>query len=208
MSLLQKTSNGCLIVAVSLFVMSILMVGVLSDNTGSASDDAAFDGEVIDGDVEFWVTHYDPAQGGINGRNCGGAMVKVCKDTSSPTHYVGKYGGNNISTGVIAVPQDSKYHSRGKVDIDKIPVPLLHDKRVLQQAKIIIPGYNDSQPTIVGDHFATTITKPNRLDLACSSEQWKKVGEYWSKNKLKLDSASGYNGGTKIMGKVVGEVLR
>lgn len=201
----QKASNGCLIVALSCLTFSLLMLGVLSDQTSET--DAASSGGLVTGDVEFWVTHYDPGLGGINGHNCGGAAVKVCKDPGSPTGYVGRYNGKNVSTGVIAVPQDKTYDSIGKVNIGQIPVPLVHDK-VLEQAKIIIPGYNNSQPTIVGDHFASTITKPNRLDLACTAEQWAKVADYWSKNKLKLDSESGYNGGTKIMGKIVGSVIK
>jgi len=161
----------------------------------------------VQGDVEFWITHYDPAQGGINGRDCGGSAGKICSDKSSPTGYTFTRNGKKLDTGAIAVPQDSANHSKGKVDINNIPVPLIHDK-VERQAKIIIPGYNNSKPTIVGDHFASKVTKANRLDLACSTEKWREVSAYWNKNKLILDSGRGYNGGSKIMGKIEGGVIK
>lgn len=198
---------GCLMGSLLLITALIFFTTGLN-NTGVDTADASED-EIADvtGDVEFWFTTYDPAKGGINGRDCGGAVLRVCSDSDSPTGYVGKYNGKVVSNGVIAVPQDSKYHSGGHVDINQIPVPLIHSKKVLQQAKIIIPGYNKSEAVFVGDHFASMITKPNRVDLACK-DYCPEMVKYMKKNKLILDRGSGYNGGTKVLGKVVGDVVR
>lgn len=204
-TIIKALSIGCLSEILFAAFITIVAINIIFPGAGDVADATTI--ASVEGDVEFWITTYDPAKGGINGRDCGGSMIKVCSDSSSPTGYVGKYNGNVVSNGVIAVPQDSTYHSRGRVDINAIPVPLLHSSKVLEQAKIIIPGYNNSLAVPVGDHFATTITKPNRLDLACRNYCPEMVA-YWTANKLKLDSASGLNGGSKVMGKIVGDVLR
>jgi len=177
------------------------------DYTGNLSEPPA------DADTEFWVTRYDPAKGGINGKDCGGAaadigLVSNTKSTcltadernlfaESPTGYVTKKDGVILDTAAIAVPQVN----------DGVPVPLIHNK-VAEQARILIPGYNANNPAIVADHFASTVTKKNRLDLVCTATKWQDVANYWNKYKLALDSAAGLNGGTKIMSKIVGTVIR
>ncbi len=198
------TLGGCFASSVFIIFIVALTVGLMG---GGGEVEDKTDTAAITGDVEFWITTYDPGKGGINGHNGGGSMLKVWLNSSSPTGYIGKYNGKKVSTGVIAVPQDSKYHSGGHVDINKIPVPLIHSKKVLKQAKIIIPGYNNSEATPVGDHFASTVTKPNRLDLACV-DYCPEMVAYWKKHKLKLDSGSGLNGGSKVMGKIEGTVIR
>jgi hypothetical protein len=80
------------------------------------------------------------------------------------------------------------------------------------QAKVYIPGYNGNQPAYVADHFATSITAPNRVDLSfneCGGPNYKKMVDYWSANKIKTESINvRFNGGTKIMGKIMGTVIR
>lgn len=201
----DKGLIGALTVIGILGLFGVVFVGYLFGGEGPA--EGSTDGMIdVEGNVEFWITHYDPAKGGINGHDCGGAAGKICSDPASPTGY--KFtGAGATDTGAIAVPQDSKYHKRGRADINQIPVPLVHSK-VKDQAKIAIPGYNMGKATVIGDHFATTITKPNRLDLACSASRYNQMKAYWVKNKLILDTGKGVNGGAKIMSKVEGTVIR
>lgn len=165
---------------------------------GGSKNVADSGGEVVEGDVEFTTTYYDPGQGGINGSNCGGAHGRICLKSGSPTGYeVTEDSTGKKYTGAGAIPQP------GSVNYDQVPLGYLHGKDWKGKG-IIIPCYNDDKPFLPLDHFATSITKANRLDLAMTGAANDNFVACLQKRKIKTESAGGgFNGGTVIKGKIV-----
>lgn len=194
---------GALVPLLVIAIVGLVFVGV---GWGLNPNKPKDEGGTVIGNVDFLVTTYDPMLGGDNG-DLTASAGKIAVNDKSPTGFVTQTFDGRSWTAGIAVPQDSTHHRNGVVDIKKIPVPLLHDPKKDYKKGIIIPGYNDNKPAPVFDHYATSITEPNSVDLLCRhtpkgcSDQlyW-----YWDKNKIPHSSGhNGYSSAEKVKGKVV-----
>lgn len=168
--------------------------------TGGGSSSGSGAGETVKGDVEFMFTYYDPAVGGINGSVGGGAHGRVFPKSGTPTGYeVTEDSTGKKYTGGGAIPQETA------VDYNKVPLPYLHGPASKWKNKgIIIPCYNNDQPFPATDHYATSITAPNALDLVMTGEAHSKFQQCLQQRKIKTSPANnGYSPATKIKGKIV-----
>lgn len=206
----MKTDNKIAAIAGggSLLTLGVLsFAGFMAFQLAGAGDSMAGEtdtGAVVEGDIEFQITHYDPAQGGINGRNCGGSHGRMCADGGSPTGYrVTEDRTGKKFSGGAAIPQASSGEHSGSVDLRKIPLFYDHGKGTKGKA-IVIPCYNKDQPFLPVDHFATTVTAPNALDLVMTGEANDKFVQCLQDRKIKTSGGhNGHGGATKIKGKIV-----
>lgn len=170
---------------------------------GSGGGDGS-GGATVEGDVDFLFTYYDPGQGGINGTNCGGSHGRVCSDGSSPTGYkITEDRTKKKFNGGGAIPQASGGGHSGSVDLKKIPLPYDHSKGTGGKG-IIIPCYNEDKPFLPVDHYATSITAPNAIDLAMTGAAHSKFQSCLKKKGVKTSGGhNGFSPATKIKGKIV-----
>ena len=191
-----------LMAAVFFFSFFLLVAIGMAGGGGGESTASTGEGFTEEGDVEFVITYYDPGQGGINGTNCGGAHGRFCLKGGSPTGYeVTEDRTGEKFTGGGAIPQPST--DGGPVAINEYPLYYDHEKGTGGKA-IVIPCYNDDQPFLPLDHFATSVTAPNALDLVMTGEANSKFLACLEKRKIKTSSASnGHGAATKIKGKIV-----
>lgn len=173
--------------------------GGSSTSTQTASTDPGA-GSTVDGDVEFQFTYYDPAVGGINGTNCGGAHGKICAKSGSPTGYeTTELLTGKKYTGAGAIPQESA------VDYGEVPLPYMHGPESKWKNKgIVIPCYNDDKPFVPVDHYATSITVANALDLAMTGAAHDRFMQCLSEKNIQTSPGNnGLSPATKIKGKIV-----
>lgn len=194
------------------FAIMFVFLGLLTaagfasfGNQGGSPQQAAGGDFVELGDVEFVVTYYDPGQGGINGTNCGGAYGDMCLapgGSNSPTGYiVTEHRTNRKFTGGAAHPQPTS--EGGSVDVKKIPLYYSPSKGTNGKA-IVIPCYNDDQPFLPVDRFATSVTAPNALDLVMTGAANSRFVDCLRKRKIKTSPASnGHGSATRMKGKIV-----
>ena len=197
---------GLAVLALSIMVFATIAVASvvgLGGGGGSSSQPSSSGpgaGATVQGDVEFQFTYYDPAVGGINGTNCGGAHGTICAKSGSPTGYetTEELTGKKY-TGAGAIPQE------GAVDYSQVPLPYLHGPEDKWKNKgIVIPCYNDDKPFVPVDHYASSITEPNALDLAMTGAAHDKFMQCLQQRKVQTSpGTNGYGDATKIKGKIV-----
>ncbi|MDP9211712.1 MAG: hypothetical protein M3N59_00310 [bacterium] len=197
-----------LILGGGVFLASLAMIPVLLVAAALAGTGGGGGGEDAEeftdvGDVEFKMTYYDPGQGGINGSNCGGAHGRFCLKDGTPTGYeVTEDRTGKTFTGGGAIPQTSQ-HEGGSVNVADVPLYYDHSEGTKGKA-ILIPCYNDDKPFLPLDHFATSVTEPNALDLVMTGAASDRFRACLEERGIRTSPTSnGHGAATLIKGKIV-----